>query len=322
MRRQLVWVVAGLACTALQVRAIETDGGFDSTEPGFTQWESGWGAEDVTGWDYVGSIGATGGVYLGDDWVLTAAHVGASTFILDSGPGAGTYQPTGTSYSFSNADGSVDLTLFQISNGPSSSVLPPLSLTTSSPNQFLYTSTGANAVMIGYGDNGALNSNGTPLKTWGQATIDFKQFLPVSAGPTTYYSTDLVTVNGTVSNGSTTSTNNSQIVNDDSGGASFVYNSYLGIWQLAGINEAIGSDTLEDDNGVWKLVDTADAGATNVQDVSFSAMVNVSSYSSSISQDDGIAEVVPEPPAWMLALAGLAVFGGIGLGRRGATSRV
>ena len=228
MQRQLIWVVAGLACTAVHLRGIETDGGYDSTEPTVAGWDSGWGSDDVTGWDYVGSIGSTGGVYLGDNWVLTAAHVGAYSFVLDTGPGAGTYSPTGVSYSFSNANGTADLTLYQIANGPSSSVLPPLSLATSTPSQFLYTSNGANAVMIGYGDNNALNSNGTPLKTWGQATIDLRQVIGVTAGATTYHSTDLVTVNGTVSNGSTTSTNDSQIVNDDSGGASFVYNSTLG----------------------------------------------------------------------------------------------
>ena len=51
-------------------------------------------------------------------------------------------------------------------------------------------------------------------------------------------------------------------------------------------------------------------------------MVNVSSYNQSISNDDGIVEVVPEPPAWLMVLAGLFLLGGVTARRRGALSLV
>lgn len=47
----------------------------------------------VVGWDYVGTINGASGVYLGNGWVITASHVGASTFTL----GATSYSPVANS---------------------------------------------------------------------------------------------------------------------------------------------------------------------------------------------------------------------------------
>jgi hypothetical protein len=310
--RNTLLLVAVAFTAGLHVRAVEMNGSYDSVEPADVTvpgWDSGWGAPDVTGWDYVGSIGGTSGVYLGDGWVLTAAHVGAATFILDSGPGAGTYQPSGLTYSFTTQTNTgsdpADLTLFQIKNAPSSLVLPELSLATSEPSQFLYDSTGSNTVMIGFGDGGTTSPTDQSLfKTWGQATVDLdNQGIQVKAGSKTYVSADFITVDNTVSKGrGNTSTNDSQLVSGDSGGGDFIYNSSLGKWQLAGINEATGSAVLEYYQNQWQLVDTADAGATNVQDISLSAMVQISSYESQINED----MEAPEPPVWLLAGSGLA----------------
>ena len=136
MFRGLLGVALACALTASHLRAVEMDGSYDTTAPtdsDISGWDSGWGESGVTGWDYVGSIGGASGVYLGNGWVLTAGHVGAGTFILNSGPAAGTYYYDGVSDPIANSNGTADLTLFQLTSSPD---LPALSLATSNPSSF------------------------------------------------------------------------------------------------------------------------------------------------------------------------------------------
>jgi hypothetical protein len=293
---------------ASPLHAVEMNGTYDTTEPTNTDisnWDSGWGESDITGWDYVGTVNYASAVYLGNGWVLTAGHVDTGTFYLTSGPYAGTYTYDGVSESISNSEGTADLTLFQVADAPG---LPPLSLATSDPSSFLYTSSGSPVVMIGYG--------GGSGKTWGHDTVTLaNQYISVDGF--SYLSNDFITSNASVSNGTATATNNSQLVSGDSGGGDFIYNTALGEWQLAGINEAIGSGSIGTYRHTWYLADDdADlpAGSKNVQDIDFSAMVQVDTYESQIS---AIVDA-PEPPAWCLLSLALA---GLVLGRRMLTPR-
>ena len=149
--------------------------------------------------------------------------------------------------------------------------------------------------MIGYGRR---------PKAGATTTVTLANQLISVGRSTPYNSTDFLTSDGAVSNGMTSTTNNSQLVSGDSGGGDFIYNSSLGEWQLAGINEAIGPAPLGRYNGQWYLGATMPPtfrpGSTNVQDnVDFSAMVQIDAYGSQI---DAIVDA-PEPPVWaMLSL--------------------
>lgn len=138
---------------AIPVRAVEMNGGYDTTAPtdsDIANWNTGWGASDVTGWDYVGDVNGDSGVYLGNGWVLTAAHVGLGNFILDNN----TYLAVaGSAQSISNASGTADLTLFQIETSPD---LPSLTLSFNLPVSFSATYAGSSVVMLGYGGSVSL----------------------------------------------------------------------------------------------------------------------------------------------------------------------
>jgi len=59
---------------------IEMNGAYDTTAPtsaNIPNWNTGWPASNATGWNYVGQDNGSSAVYLGNGWVLTAAHVGA-----------------------------------------------------------------------------------------------------------------------------------------------------------------------------------------------------------------------------------------------------
>ena len=152
--------------------------------------------------------------------------------------------------------------------------------------------------MIGYGGGN---------KSWGYNQVTLANQL-ITVDGYSYNSTDFITTVGTVSNGSTTQTNNSQLVSGDSGGGDFIYNSTLGEWQLAGINEAIGTGaSIGKYEGHWYIADDAadlPSGSTDVQNnVDFSAMVQIDEYASQI---DAIVDA-PEPPVWALLLGGVFV---------------
>ena len=229
-------------------------------------WSTGWGAVGVTGWDYVGTVNGASGVYLGNNWVLTAAHVGAGNFTL----GSTSYAVVGTPQLI----GSADLTLFQISTAPN---LPSLTIATTAPVVFSRNNSGSSVAMIGYG-----GGNG---KTWGVNTVTANnQPISVSVGTppnqTNYGpTTDFETAYGTTTHGSSSVTNNAQLVLYDSGGGDFVYNSATSNWTLAGINEA--NNPISSNPGFYD-----------------SYMVQLSSYATQI--DAVIA--VPEPSVFALAV--------------------
>jgi len=209
-----------------QAISVEIDEGnsvsFNTSAPTSSEipdWNSGWGASDVTGWDYVGTVNGASAVYLGNNWVITAAHVGAGTFSL-GGTSYTVVSGSAQGVTKSNGD-TVDLTLFQIMQGPN---LPALSIssTQSAPPQI-----GSAVAMIGYGGG---------QETWGLNTVTNIHYkLQISS----YTSNDFVTnFDSSTLNGANFS-NFAVLIPGDSGGGDFIYNPSTGNWMLSGINEAV-----------------------------------------------------------------------------------
>ena len=228
MKRCLLFLLLGMAL--VDARAVEViingAGSYNTTAPAsadIANWDTGWGAPGITGWDYVGRIGDAGGVYLGNGWVLTAGHVGAGTFTLD---GTSYAAVAGSAQGFENSTGTADLTLFQLIQGPD---LPPLALETTAPAALSSGNPGDQTAMIGYG-GGALS--------WGLDTVTEADMSIVVTGYP-YDSIDFETAYGTTTVENNTTTNYASLVSGDSGGGNFIYNSSTGTWMLAGINEAI-----------------------------------------------------------------------------------
>ena len=230
--KSLISFLLLLTASLHQARAIQDGSGFNTTEPTNTDvanWTTGWGASGVTGWAYIGSGNDASCVYLGNNWVLTAGHVGAGTFTLQ---GTAYAAVPGSARSLSNQYGTADLTLFQIVSGPS---LPALMLATSSPVSFSRWQSGSQVVMLGYG--------GGQGETWGLNTVTSNNIL-VSINGYSYESVDFETAGGTTTSGTSSVTNDALLVLHDSGGGDFIYDAAKGKWLLAGINEAVnGSDS-------------------------------------------------------------------------------
>jgi len=198
----------------------------EPTNSDIANWSSGWGASGLTGWDYVGTVNGSSAVYLGNGWVITAAHVGVGSFTLD---GTSYAVLTNTTVTF----GTADLVMFQLSSAPD---LPTLALTSTAP-----ISLSTQVVMIGYGDG----NSGTTVKTWGADTVtSTSSTTQVTVGSTIYSTTDFIAAYGTHTyrsgRNTVTITNTAEAVTNDSGGAAFVYSGSA--WQLAGLMEAVGSD--------------------------------------------------------------------------------
>jgi hypothetical protein len=228
-------------------------------------WSSGWGAGDMNdGWNYIGQVNRSSGVYLGNGWVLTAGHVGVGNFTL----AGNTYDTTGFVYTdfpttINGSNYNADLSLFQIStlaNNGFTLNLPILILASNSPTYFYNFTQSKNlsqsqVVMIGYG--------GGQGESWGvNNTTAISQGVAVDS----YGTIDFLTLYGSETNVRSVSiTNTAVLVGGDSGGGDFM--SVGNQWQLAGINEA---------------VDTSNA----------SYMVQLSAYSATIKS---VMASVPEP---------------------------
>ena len=224
--------------------AVENGSSFQTTAPTGTQvpnWTAGWSGSGITGWNYVGQVNGDSAVYLGNGWVITAAHVGVANFVLSGN----TYAVVaGSTQTISNSDGTADLVLFQINttaidNNATLSLLA-LVLRSSDPIPFAYGTSGSSVAIIGYGGNEG--------ETWGLNTVTQINELITPQG-FTYVSNDFLTLTGTTTydnphgSGSKSITNNAQVVSGDSGGGDFIYNAATGQWNLAGINEITGTDT-------------------------------------------------------------------------------
>ncbi len=262
--------------------AVQSGSGFDTTPPTSTDipnWNTGWGSDSVTGWDYVGQVNDASGTYLGNGWVLTAGHVGEGDFTLNGV----TYDSTGPAYNITVGSSTVDLTLFQIANAPA---LPALTLSMTDPTALAYGTPGSQVVMIGYG--------GGAGKTWGLNTIT-QVNQSITPDGMSYVSNDFLTYTGnfTVYNSDHTDSqtiyNPAQLVGGDSGGGDFIYNATTGTWELAGINEVMGND--------------------DVTNQPLSGSVQVDTYAAEI--EDIMATATPEPPLGLLLGMGCCSIWGV-----------
>jgi hypothetical protein len=202
---------------------------FNTTAPtcaNIPDWDTGWGASDVTGWNYIGSInGNASAVYLGNNWVITAAHVGAGTFYLN---GDGYDEAPGSAKGIVTATGTADLTLFKLTEAPD---LPPLAIEATTPVPLSQSQPGALVAMLGNGGG----------ESWGLNTITAVN-LTEQIGGFTFKTLDFETDLGTTTLGSESATNDATFVVGDSGGGDFIYDSVTGSWQLAGLNERLDSN--------------------------------------------------------------------------------
>jgi len=261
LRALFLTFLLGMAWT--NARGIANGSSTPPTSAQIPNWDAGWGNASVTGWDYVGQLNDGGGVYLGNNWVLTAGHVGGGTFTLD---GVAYQMVPNSAVSISSTLGTADLTLFQLASGPD---LPPLIIANSPPVPFSQWQSGDSVVMLGFGGGGG-------HLTWGLDTVTNANVDYMVDGYS-YVNSGFVTAYGTTTIGNNSVTNNAYFISGDSGGADFIYNSFTGQWELAGINDAV--DTSNHD----------------------SYIVQLSTYSSQFRQ----IAAVPEPNTLLLTLLAL-----------------
>jgi len=267
-------------------------------------WSTGWTGAGVNGWDYVGNLGGAGtggGVYLGNGWVITAAHVGA---------GSGTFVLDGVSYTVNTSTehqiGTADLVMFQIS---SASGLPNLASLTLAPTT---PALSTQVVMIGYGGGSATGAaaadpkvpghngfnvngaTGTGVESWGVSSVTVAD---ASTSLNSYTSLDYRTTFST-----STLTSSAVVQGGDSGGGVFVYDTATKKWELSGILELLYSYT-----GQTYSVDSGDE----------SGIIDLSQYAAQINALEATNPVeTPEPGA--TALFGLGLVGcAFALRRRG-----
>ena len=276
----LIAILVATTCAEPGLAVELTNGTYNTNDPtaaNIPDWTSGWsqptpeptGYTYTTGWNYVGMVGTNNasGTYLGNGWVLTAAHVGAGTFTLN-----------GVAYSVvadsAKQLGDVDLTVFKIASPPT---LPSLTLSFGDPSAYdTATQTGGSGVaMIGYGEGSSRTT-----ETWGYNTVtNINQ--TVTPQSTSYVSNDFLTAT-TTSDGLS---NSAQLIVGDSGGGDFIYNGATGRWELAGINEVTGNYENDPTYGNDAL----------------SGFVQLDTYAAQIDAITG----APEPSTWLLLGTGL-----------------
>lgn len=182
-------------------------------------------------WDNVGSVGLGTGVYLGNGWVLTSAHVGCLPFKHADGT---SYRPiTETWRVLVNPDGSKsDLALFRVEAGGDASALRclpevPISIAgIESKTSVILVGTGyVEHATRGSAAQFGVQQRSTREKRWALATTDqVKQPAVTADGYRTHCF--VTTFTDKASGG--------QAAEGDSGGAAFVFDPADRQWKLAG----------------------------------------------------------------------------------------
>jgi autotransporter-associated beta strand protein len=197
-------------------------------------------------WANVGSVNGGSGTYIGNGWVLTAAHVGAGPIAFDSG----TFQPDGRVIRLKNPDTSLaDMLLYHLVLTPG---LPDSVVSSSTP------AIGSLVDLVGYGrirgsaqqsyssedgpkfgfnwSVGGAKSHGTNQIQTGVQTLtvfgagSFRGFILDFTPPPTLFTPPPPFVN---------TVREAQVATGDSGGAVFYKNGAT--WELAGMIEALAS---------------------------------------------------------------------------------
>ncbi|HEX4139865.1 MAG TPA: trypsin-like peptidase domain-containing protein, partial [Candidatus Methylacidiphilales bacterium] len=203
------------------------------TSSNIANWQTGWvqpatqptGFTSTTGWNYVGLLGSEGGVYLGNGWVITCAHVGAGNFVLN---GVTYPMVPNSTRSFYNGGTPYDFLLFRVSPAPA---LPALPLRSSDPVK-----NSSVVALIGYGDPTSVESWGCNTATAINESINLNGFVTND-----FLTQDFTSDGGHITNNYQIEGSNVTGGGGDSGGGDFIYNSTTGFWELAGLNEANGT---------------------------------------------------------------------------------
>lgn len=254
---------------------------------------------DDPGWSNVGLLGIGTGVYLGNDWVLTAAHVGAGSIVLN---GSSYAMAPGTAIQLTNGgepgkSALTDLVLFRLATTPVGLGGVTIASSSSAP--------GSAVTMIGSGrDRGAftqwtVDTTTTPW-TWtevasggsaaGYQTVTSRA---MRWGTNTVNSSGLWIDDGvgdtkmlaTIFNDFPGNSTEAQAAYGDSGGGVFHKNGTT--WELAGLILTVGGYSGQPDPGANAVF----GDATYAADLSF--------------YGPQIMAIVPEPGALLLAVAAL-----------------
>lgn len=187
-------------------------------------------------WNNVGQLNRSTGVYLGNGYVLTAAHVGPGVFELTDGE---RHAPIpGSETQMRNSDGTLsDLCIFRVESkrGDSLSRLPAIPIGPVCPPRGCY------VLMLGAGSGNAggpslgpaaFNWNDDYRVRWGLNRVEtqFGARIRTSQFQTSGYSTHFGP--GKLE---------CQATPGDSGGAAFVYNQQTRRWELGGLILAVDS---------------------------------------------------------------------------------
>lgn len=188
-------------------------------------------------WKHIGMVGMGSGVYLGDGFVMTCAHVGCYPFRMADGS---YYKPDYKSWRVLENDGgnSPDIAIYRVSYGKDSSLaeLGRLPIASSTPMAQ------ATMLLCGAGlsqksDPSALRSNGRILSVLGYG-LQAKRETTWGFNSLSEVPEDLVVTGDCNTHCFVTRFDRSgfeaQAAAGDSGGASFVFNSRLKRWELAG----------------------------------------------------------------------------------------
>lgn len=190
--------------------------------------------KDFPYWKNVGMLNDSTAVYLGNGWILTAAHVGVGVFEMHDGS---RYSPVpNTIKRFRNADGTfADICMFKVDYKKRDSIaqLPSVALGPIRPPR------GAHVLLIGAGSgNSNLRTNDLRWNEdyrlrWGLNRVEHEFGSPMrthhflTSGFATEFSEGLAECQATPG---------------DSGGPAFVYNRSTQRWELGGIILAVDSE--------------------------------------------------------------------------------
>ncbi|MFT5464962.1 MAG: hypothetical protein ACI8UO_000048 [Verrucomicrobiales bacterium] len=179
----------------------------------------------------IGFLSNSTAVYIGNGYVLTAAHVGSGVFRLSDGS---SYLPvTGSEQQIYNRSGSkADLLLFRIAFGPLDSIaqlqeIPFGPIPPPAGSQVLVLSAGRGAEKPSYA------WDDRSVVRWGLNRVEqvYTDWIETFEFRTAGFSTGFEAGSG-----------DCQAAPGDSGGAAFVFNQKAGIWQLGGIILAVDSE--------------------------------------------------------------------------------
>jgi hypothetical protein len=230
----MMMVSLGLYCIPVYALIQPASEGEDFTsESALLSRVAGWsGGVPFPFWKNVGQIDRSSGIYLGNGYVLTAAHVGSGPFRTVDGKSYPA-EPKSEKY-FKNYDGSLaDLCLFRIKFNTTDPIAtwPSIPLTTMPPHK-------GTPVILVAGGAGAITSgrrfawSDDYQVRWGLNSIEkiYSVPMPTSRFASFGFGTKFEKTGGRC-----------QAAPGDSGGAAFHFNAVAKRWELAGVIVAVDS---------------------------------------------------------------------------------